>query len=290
MVSSRRTILGVVIAAAALVVPAAAQADGLTATFSKSSDWGSGFVGGYTITNTGSSTVNGWRLEFDLPLGDTVVNYWSGQLTALGGHYVVTNAAWNGSIAPGSSAAFGFQASYSGSFAAPQNCLINGQACSGGSPPPPPPPPPPDTTPPSAPGGLAVGASTTTTVSLSWSASTDNVGVTGYRVYNGGSQVATTSGTSATVTGLSPATGYTFTVKAVDAAGNVSTASNAVTMTTPAPPSGSLTATFAKSSDWGSGFVGAYTIKNNGSSTVNGWRLESTSRPARPSRARGAAT
>ena len=272
MVWIRRTLLGAVIAAMALVAPAAAQADALTATFAKSFDWGSGFVANYTIKNTGSSTVNGWRLEFDLPLGDSVVNSWNGQLTSLGGHYVATNASWNGAIAPGATADFGFQVAYTGSLTAPQNCLIDGHACTGSSSPPPPPPP--DTTPPSAPGGVTAGASTTTSVSLSWSASTDNVGVTGYQVFSGATQVATTTGTSATVTGLTPSTSYTFTVKAVDAAGNVSAASNAATVTTPAPPSGGLTATFAKSSDWGSGFVGAYTIKNGGSSTVNGWRLE----------------
>ena len=275
MVWSRRTLLGVVTAAVALVAPAAAQADSLTATFAKSSDWGTGFVGDYTIKNTGGSATSGWRLEFDLPLGDSVTNSWNGQLTSLGGHYVVTNASWNGAIAPGSTADFGFQVAYSGSLAAPQNCLIDGQACAGSSSPPPPPPPPPDTTPPTAPAGLAVSASTTTSVSLGWSASTDNVGVTGYRVYSGSSQVASTTGTSATVTGLTPGTSYTFTVKALDAAGNVSPASNAATVTTPTPPASTgLVATFAKSSDWGSGFVGAYTITNNGSSTVNGWRLE----------------
>jgi chitinase len=50
-----------------LAAPTAAQAAGLSATFSKSSDWGSGFVADYTIKNTGSTTVNGWRLEFDVP-------------------------------------------------------------------------------------------------------------------------------------------------------------------------------------------------------------------------------
>jgi endoglucanase Acf2 len=88
-----------------------------------------------------------------------------------------------------------------------------------------------DTTAPTAPGNLVSTGKTSNSVSLSWSASTDNVGVTGYTVsYNGGSLPV--SGTSATVSGLSPNTAYTFTVKANDAAGNVSAASNAVTVTT----------------------------------------------------------
>ncbi len=75
-------------------------------------------------------------------------------------------------------------------------------------------------------------------MSLSWSASSDNVGVTGYDVYSGSNQVLTVSGTSATVSGLSAGTSYTFTVKARDAAGNVSAASNAVAVTTNAGSGG----------------------------------------------------
>jgi chitodextrinase len=104
------------------------------------------------------------------------------------------------------------------------------------------PPPPPDTTPPTAPSNLAVSGKTDTSVSLSWTASTDNVGVTGYDIYRGTTLVKTVTGTppatATTVTGLSPSTTYTFTVKARDAAGNTSPASNAVTVTTdPTPPS-----------------------------------------------------
>lgn len=96
-----------------------------------------------------------------------------------------------------------------------------------------------DTTPPTAPTGLAVSNITSTGATLSWGASTDNVGVTGYKVYNGSTLVTTTGGNtlSYNVTGLTPSTSYTFNVKAVDAAGNTSPASNAVTFTTsPLPP------------------------------------------------------
>ncbi len=215
---------------------AAAPSGGLTATFFKSSDWGSGFVGGYTIKNGGSSTANGWRLEFDLPAGATVTSAWSGTLSSSGNHYVLTDAAWTHTIAPGGSVQVGFQVAYTTGFATPLNCLLNGQSCaSGGTTPPPPPP---DTTPPSAPTGLSASAPTASTISLSWNASSDNVGVTGYQVYNGSTQVATITGTSTTVTGLSPSTSYTFTVKATDAAGNVSAASNSVTATTAAASGG----------------------------------------------------
>ncbi|PBC71795.1 fibronectin type III domain protein [Streptomyces sp. TLI_235] len=89
-----------------------------------------------------------------------------------------------------------------------------------------------DTQAPTAPSGLASTGKTSSTVSLSWNASTDNVGVTGYDVYSGSSVVASSTGTSATVTGLAASTAYTFTVKARDAAGNTSAASNSLAVTT----------------------------------------------------------
>jgi chitinase len=89
-----------------------------------------------------------------------------------------------------------------------------------------------DTTPPSAPGSLHVTGTTSSSVSLAWTASTDNVGVTGYDVYRGSTKVGTVTGTSFTNSGLSASTTYSFTVKAHDAAGNVSAASNSVSATT----------------------------------------------------------
>lgn len=96
-----------------------------------------------------------------------------------------------------------------------------------------------DTQAPSAPTGLASPSKTSSSVSLSWTASTDNVGVTGYDVYQGTALVGSTTGaTTYTVAGLAASTAYSFTVKAKDAAGNVSAASGALSVTTDAPPSG----------------------------------------------------
>nr|WP_281284911.1 lytic polysaccharide monooxygenase [Cohnella terricola] len=95
-------------------------------------------------------------------------------------------------------------------------------------------PPAPDTQAPTAPVNLHNMGVTPNSVSLMWGASTDNVGVTEYRIYNGSTYVATVNGStlSYNVTGLSPDTSYTFTVYAADAAGNVSPASNAHTAKT----------------------------------------------------------
>lgn len=89
-----------------------------------------------------------------------------------------------------------------------------------------------DTTPPGTPLNLTASGTTTTTTNLTWGASTDNVGVTGYDVYQNGSFKANVSGTAYTVTGLTPATAYSFYVRAKDAAGNASGNSNTVNVTT----------------------------------------------------------
>ncbi|HTU07947.1 MAG TPA: glycosyl hydrolase family 18 protein, partial [Trebonia sp.] len=91
------------------------------------------------------------------------------------------------------------------------------------------------TTAPAAPAGLAVTGTTSSSVSLSWTAPPGTV--TGYDVSQDGSQVATVTGTSATITGLAASTSYTFTVSAYNSAGQ-SPPSNQVSATTSAPSSG----------------------------------------------------
>ncbi|HCT75547.1 MAG TPA: chitinase, partial [Micromonosporaceae bacterium] len=94
-----------------------------------------------------------------------------------------------------------------------------------------------DTTPPSNVSGLTSPSKTATSISLSWNAATDNVGIAGYNIYRNGATTPTaqTSGTGTTHTdsGLAASTTYTYTVKARDAAGNISAAySNQISVTT----------------------------------------------------------
>jgi len=110
---------------------------------------------------------------------------------------------------------------------------------------------PPDITAPTTPTSLADSNTTQTSVDLTWTAATDNVGVTEYDVYNGASVIATVATTNYQVTGLTEATTYTFSVKAKDAAGNVSTASNTVNVTT---SSGGTTSTIISQSYFESGW------------------------------------
>ena len=84
-----------------------------------------------------------------------------------------------------------------------------------------------DTTPPSIPTGVAASAVSSTQINVSWTASTDNFGVTGYRVFRNGTQVGTPATLSFSDTGLAASTSYSYTVAAVDAAGNASTPSTA---------------------------------------------------------------
>ncbi|MFD5514683.1 glycoside hydrolase family 6 protein [Streptomyces sp. NPDC127066] len=112
-----------------------------------------------------------------------------------------------------------------------------------------------DTQAPTVPGGLAVGSTTSNSATLSWSASTDNTAVTGYDVYRDGTKVGSATTTSYTDSGLAASTTYTYTVKAKDAAGNVSASSTAVSATTKTSGGGGGT----------SGLKAQY--KNNDSST-----------------------
>ncbi|PSL52472.1 mannan endo-1,4-beta-mannosidase [Saccharothrix carnea] len=136
-----------------------------------------------------------------------------------------------------------------------------------------------DTTPPSTPGTPSASNVTSSGVTLSWSASSDNVGVSSYQVVrvNSSSEttVASPSTNSASISGLSASTSYTFAVYALDAAGNRSSRSSAVTVTTLSGGGGggSCDVTYRVSQSWNGGFQGEVAIKNTSSSAVNGWML-----------------
>ncbi|CAM1347556.1 endonuclease [Tenacibaculum crassostreae] len=99
----------------------------------------------------------------------------------------------------------------------------------------------PDTEAPTAPSNLVVSNVQQTSADLAWTTSTDNVGVTGYEVYQGTTKIATVTTTNYSVTGLTAATNYTFSIKAIDEAGNVSSASNVIGVTTKSIPTSTST-------------------------------------------------
>ncbi|OXM45052.1 hypothetical protein CFP75_32595 [Amycolatopsis alba DSM 44262] len=100
----------------------------LTASFARKSVWDSGYGGGFTVTNTCPAAVGSWTVEFDLPAGTTVTSSWSSVLTKTGQHHRFGNATHNGSVKPGGSATFGFNAAGQG---LPVACTIAGTKCGG---------------------------------------------------------------------------------------------------------------------------------------------------------------
>ena len=127
-----------------------------------------------------------------------------------------------------------------------------------------------DTTVPSTPASLTFSGTTTTAVNLYWTASTDNVGVTGYNIYNGTTLAFTAATNSAALSGLTAATTYNFTVKAKDAAGNLSASSNAVSVTTlsSSPTVSYCASTSSSTADEKIGKVVLGTINNTSTGTA----------------------
>ncbi len=208
------------------VVANSASAAAVTASCVKTSDWGSGFEGKCTVTNGTGASISAWKVEFDLNPG-SITSSWDATRTSSGTHHTFVNNGWNGTVGAGASVSFGFIGSGTGALA---NCKVNGSDCAGGGTG--------DTQAPTAPTALSSTGKTATSVSLAWTASTDNVGVTGYDVYRGTTLATTVTTTAATVSGLTASTAYSFTVRAKDAAGNTSAASAALSVTTDATGGG----------------------------------------------------
>nr|WP_294779361.1 endonuclease [uncultured Flavobacterium sp.] len=126
-----------------------------------------------------------------------------------------------------------------------------------------------DTQAPTAPASLASTTKTATSISLSWTASTDNVAVTGYDVYANGILKTTVSSLTATITGLIASTAYDINIYAKDAAGNISASSNTISVTTNSNGTGTATDLLFSEYIEGSGNNKALEIANNTGSSVN---------------------
>src|SRR5262245_9488924 len=127
------TVVGALVLAAAAVllgVAPAAFAAGVSAAFSKDSDWGTGYQARYTITNGTTATISSWTVAFDLPAGSAMGTYWDALVSTSGQHVTATNRNYNGTVAPGATVVFGFIVSGSG---VPANCTVNGGSCGGGT-------------------------------------------------------------------------------------------------------------------------------------------------------------
>lgn len=204
----------------ALAGPAQAAASA-TATYTKVSDWGSGFEGKWVVKNTGTTTLSSWTVEWDYPAGTSVTSAWDATVTSSGTHWTAKNLGWNGTLAPGATASFGFNGAGGG---APGGCKINGASCDGGTQP--------GDTPPTAPGTPTASNVADTSLTLAWTPATDDKGVKNYDVYRGSAKIATVTGTSYADSGLTKGTTYTYSVTARDTIDQTGPSSGSTTVTT----------------------------------------------------------
>jgi hypothetical protein len=121
------TVSALVVGILGLAITPVAHAAAATATFSVEHTWQTGFIARFTITNPSTAPLSDWKLEFDLPAGESVSHTWNSTITQSGTHYVLTPANWNRIIAPGGSATGGLRGVLTGSYSPPSNCLLNGQ-------------------------------------------------------------------------------------------------------------------------------------------------------------------
>jgi hypothetical protein len=91
--------------------------------------WQDGFTSDVTVTNTGTTALDGWRLAFALPSGQRITNAWNASVTPSAGSVTATGVGHNARITPGGSLSFGFQGTYSGAFAEPAGFRLNDAAC-----------------------------------------------------------------------------------------------------------------------------------------------------------------
>jgi hypothetical protein len=98
--------------------------------FADVSDWGSGFTGSLTITNTGTAAINGWALQFDF--AGSITSIWNAAVvTHAGNHYVIQDAGYDRFLSPGQSVSIGFNATPGGHLAGPVDYVLNGTPVGG---------------------------------------------------------------------------------------------------------------------------------------------------------------
>jgi len=100
--------------------------------YAVTNQWQTGFGAMITITNTGTTAINGWSLTFTFANGQTITQLWNGAFTQSGGNVTITNLSYNGSIPAGTALgnAPGFNAAWSGTNTAPTSFKLNGVTCS----------------------------------------------------------------------------------------------------------------------------------------------------------------
>lgn len=132
-VSGRNKAMGGLVAAAvvgggAILFGGTAQAAGVGAAYTRTSDWSTGYTAQYVVTNNSGAAESDWTLEFDLPSGTKLSSLWNAESSVSGQHVTVTPAKWDTEgLAPGKSVTVGFVVNGTGD---PSGCLIDGAECS----------------------------------------------------------------------------------------------------------------------------------------------------------------
>jgi chitodextrinase len=218
------------------------------------------------------STASAFATEAEATGGAGSVRIARGNITALTGDQLVTNVTFRSKITTGSAAVDISAGSAIVRSTDNVNILITSTGGVYG----------PDTAAPSVPMSLSSSNVTGTTATVSWAGSTDNVGVTGYKVYRDGVLRSTQASLSFGDTGLAMSTTYSYAVSAIDAAGNESVKSTALSVTTKdtaapsvpqvtsisAPTYASITLSWSTSTDTGGSGLKGYKVYRNGSTTA----------------------
>ncbi|MFL0289433.1 cellulose-binding domain-containing protein [Mycobacterium sp. SMC-18] len=89
--------------------------------------WQDGFIARFVVTNYSTVPMADWKIEFDMPVGQSISHAWSSTFAQYGTHYVITPASWNRVIPPGGTANGGIRGILSGTYTPPSNCVLNGQ-------------------------------------------------------------------------------------------------------------------------------------------------------------------
>ncbi|MFE9625460.1 cellulose binding domain-containing protein [Streptomyces sp. NPDC006527] len=132
-ISGRNKVIGGVVAAAvvgggAVLLTGTAQAAGVGAAYTRTSDWSTGYTAQYVVTNNSGGAKADWRLEFDLPAGARLGSLWNAEADVSAQHVTVTPPKWDtDGLAAGESVTVGFVVNGTGD---PAGCRIDGATCS----------------------------------------------------------------------------------------------------------------------------------------------------------------
>ncbi|NUP51864.1 MAG: hypothetical protein HOW97_31780, partial [Catenulispora sp.] len=98
--------------------------------YTRTNEWPGGFTANVTITNTGTTAINGWTAGWTFPGDQKITNAWSATTTQTGAAVSAVNVAYNGTIAPGANTSFGFQGTFTANDSSPTSFTVNGGVCS----------------------------------------------------------------------------------------------------------------------------------------------------------------